>query len=425
MADVWITLILLFGLMFVGVPVAISIGAAAFLGLWMSGVPFLVIPQRMIAGVDSFSLLAVPLFLVMGGLLTTSGLTHRLIAFAEGLVGRWRGGLGAVNVTANMIMGGMTGSALAECTMTGSILIPPMKKAGYSAGYAAALTGSASIVGPLIPPSIPFIVYGSVFGVSIGQLFLGGFFPGVLVGLLLLVANYIYARRNGIAGIEVSFAKWRRESIKAIPVLFASVVILGGMFGGIFTPTESAAAGVLYVLFIAIFLYRSITLKKIAVEFAEAAYATAILFAIIAMSSAYGWYLARSEVGTLVLDLFAPIQDSTILTLLVINLVLLLFGCFLETFAILFLLVPLFLPLVTKLGVDPVHFGVIVVLNLNIGLVTPPFGMCMFIGNQIAGSGMREFSRALIYVFPALLIALILVTYIPAVTLWLPTMLAR
>ena len=425
MADVWVTLILLFGLMFVGVPVAISIGVAAFLGLWLSGVPFLVIPQRMIAGVDSFSLLAVPLFLVMGGLLTSAGLTHRLIAFAEGLVGRFRGGLGAVNVTANMIMGGMTGSALAEASMTGSILIPPMKRAGYSAGYASALTGSASIVGPLIPPSIPFIVYGSVFGVSIGQLFLGGFLPGILVGLLLLVANYVYARRHGIPGIKVSLDKWRRESVKAIPVLFTSVVVLGGMFGGLFTPTESAAVGVLYVLGIALMLYRSIRIKQIAVEFAEAAYATAILFAIIAMSSAYGWYLARSEVGTLVLNLFAPIQDNVVLTLMVVNLVLLLFGCFLETFAILFLLVPLFLPLVTRLGVDPVHFGVIVVLNLNIGLVTPPFGMCMFIGNQIAGCGMREFSRALIYVLPPLITALLLVTYVPWITLFLPTLLAR
>jgi tripartite ATP-independent transporter DctM subunit len=425
MADVWLTLILLFSLMFVGVPVAIAIGAAAFLGLWMSGVPLLVIPQRMIAGIDSFSLLAVPLFLVMGGLLTASGLTQRLITFAEGLVGWLRGGLGAVNVTGNMIMGGMTGSALAEASMTGSIMIPSMKKAGYGAGYSSALTGSSSIVGPLIPPSIPFIVYGSVFGVSIGQLFLGGLLPGILVGMLLLIANYIYAKRHGIAGLKIEFARWWRETVKAIPVLFTSVLILGGIFGGIFTPTESAAAGVLYVLVIAMILYRSLGIWQIAVEFAEAAYATAILFAIIAVSSAYGWYLARSEVGTLVLSLFAPIQHSEILTLLVINLVLLLFGCFLETYAVLFLIIPLLLPLVTKLGIDPVHFGVLVVLNLNIGLVTPPFGMCMFIGNQIAGCTMREFARALLYLLPALLTALFLVTYVPAITLWLPTLLAR
>jgi C4-dicarboxylate transporter DctM subunit len=404
----------MFGLMFLGVPVAVAIGSAAFLGMWLSGVPLLVIPQRMIAGVDSFSLLAVPLFLVMGGFLNGGRLTHRLIAVAEGLVGRFRGGLGAVNVTANMIAGGMTGSALAEASMTGSILIPPMKSAGYSAGYSAALTGSASIVGPLIPPSIPFIVYGSVFGVSIGQLFLGGFLPGVLVGLLLLVANYVYARKHGIPGIRMAFGKWLREAVKAIPVLFTSVIILGGMFAGIFTATESAAIGALYVLAIGVLLYRSLSASQIAIEFAEAAYGTAILFAIIAVSSAYGWYLARSEVGMLVLDLFAPIQDSLVLTLLVINAVLLLFGCFLETYAILFLVVPLLLPLVNRLGVDPVHFGVMVVLNLNIGLVTPPFGMCMFIANQIAGCGMRD-----------LLVALLLVSYVPWITLFLPTLLAR
>jgi tripartite ATP-independent transporter DctM subunit len=425
MPDVWLTLLVMFGLMFIGVPVAVAIGSAAFLGMWLSGVPLLVIPQRMIAGVDSFSLLAVPLFLVMGGFLNGGRLTHRLIAVAEGLVGRFRGGLGAVNVTANMIAGGMTGSALAEASMTGSILIPPMKSAGYSAGYSAALTGSASIVGPLIPPSIPFIVYGSVFGVSIGQLFLGGFLPGVLVGLLLLVANYVYARKHGIPGIRMALGKWLRETVKAIPVLFTSVIILGGMFAGIFTATESAAIGALYVLAIGVLLYRSLSARQIAIEFAEAAYGTAILFAIIAVSSAYGWYLARSEVGMLVLDLFVPIQDSLVLTLLVINAVLLLFGCFLETYAILFLVVPLLLPLVNRLGVDPVHFGVMVVLNLNIGLVTPPFGMCMFIANQIAGCGIRDFTRALPYVLPALLVALLLVSYVPWITLFLPTLLAR
>jgi C4-dicarboxylate transporter DctM subunit len=422
---VWLTLIVLFGLMFLGMPVAFSILIATLLGLFLSGLPIMVAAQRMVAGVDSYAMLAVPLFLLMGALMNEGRLTERMIGFLNNVVGRYRGGLGAVNVTASMINGGMSGSALADAAMCGSVLIPPMTRSGYTPGYSAAITGASSIVGPIIPPSIPFIVYGSLFGVSIGQLFLAGVVPGLMIGAMLLVSNYLYARWTGIGGLPPApFSAIWASFVSALPVLTTPVVILGGMFGGFFTPTEAAAAGCVYALLLGVVVYRSLGLRAIGGALASSALSAAVLFLIIAVSAAYGWYLARSDVGVLVLKLFEPIADNQILVLLAINVVLLVFGCFMETWAVFFLIVPMLMPLVRSLDVDPVHFGVMLVLNLNIGLVTPPFGMCMFIANQIAGSGVREFMRGLAPLAPALILMLVLVTFVPGLSLWLPNALS-
>jgi tripartite ATP-independent transporter DctM subunit len=421
MDDVWLTLIVLFGLMFLGMPVAFSILIAALLGLFLSGLPMLVAAQRMVAGIDSYAMLAVPLFLLMGALMNEAQLTQRLIDFLNKVIGRYRGGLGAVNVTASMVNGGMSGSALADSAMVGSVLIPTMVRSGYTRGYSAAITGASSIVGPIIPPSIPFIVYGSLFGVSIGQLFLGGLIPGLLIGAMLLLSNYLYSRYAGIGGLPaVAMPAIWRAFVDAFPVLLTPVVILGGMFGGLFTPTEAAAAGVVYAAILGVLVYRTLGVRQIGRALASTALSASALFLIISVSAAYGWYLARSDVGALVLDLFSPIRDNRLLVLAAINVVLIVFGCFMETWAVFFLIVPMLMPLVASLGVDPVHFGILLVLNLNIGLVTPPFGMCMFIANQIAGSGVREFMRGMAPFAPALVVMLILVTFLPELTLWLP-----
>jgi len=421
MNEVWITLVVMFGLMFFGLPVAFAIAAAAFLGILLSDMPVIVVAQRMLSGVDSSAMLAVPLFLLMGELMNRAGLTHRLIDFVNVLVGRFTGGLGAVNVSASMVNGGMSGSALSDCAMVGSVLIPAMKQSGYTPGYSSAITAVSSIVGPIIPPSIPFVVYGSIFNVSIGQLFLAGVIPGILIGATLLATNWAYARLNGIGGEPpASAAKIRKSFKNGAPILFTPVLILGGIFGGFFTPTEAAVVGALYVFLLAVCVYRSLTRHELIEALYRTSISSAVLFLIIAASSAYGWYLARSDVGRLVLDLFEPIKDNYVLVLLVLNVVFLVFGCFMETWAIFFLLVPLALPLVKSIGVDPVHFGLLIVLNLNIGLVTPPFGMCMFIANQIARSSIGDFARVLGIFLPVLLGMLALVTYVPMVSLWLP-----
>ncbi len=420
MSEVWITLIVLFGLMFFGMPVAFSITVAAVLGIWFSDLSGIVVAQRMLAGIDSSALLAIPLFLVMGELMNAAGLTQRLIGFINQLIGRFRGGLGAVNVSASMVNGGISGSALSETAMIGSVLIPAMIQSGYPRAYASVLTATASIMGPIIPPSIPFIVYGSVFSVSIGQLFLAGVVPGVTIGIVLLVINWFYARAKGIGGAKIEGPPIWQTFTTSLPVLATPFLILGGIFGGFFTPTEAAAVGALYALILGALVYRTLTLRAFIDVLWRTGSAVSVLFLIIAASSAYGWYLARSDVGQLVLELFAPIRGDYGLVLLVLNVVFLVFGCFMETWAIFFLLVPLVMPLVRELGLDPVHFGLILVLNLNIGLVTPPFGMCMFIANQISKSTIGEFSRELVVFLPALLALLVLVTYVPAVSLWLP-----
>lgn len=421
MNDVWITLIVMFGLMFFGLPVAFAIAAAAFLGILLSDIPGIVVAQRMLSGVDSSAMLAVPLFLLMGELMNRAGLTHRLIDFVNVLVGRFTGGLGAVNISASMVNGGMSGSALSDCAMVGSVLIPAMKQSGYTPGYSSTITAISSIVGPIIPPSIPFVIYGSIFNVSIGQLFLAGVIPGILIGATLLATNWAYARLNGIGGEPPASAATIRKSFKnALPILFTPVLILGGIFGGFFTPTEAAVVGALYVFLLAVCGYRSLARSDLIDALYRTSVSSAVLFLIIAASSAYGWYLARSDVGRLVLDLFEPIKDNYVLVLLVLNVVFLVFGCFMETWAIFFLLVPLVLPLVKSIGVDPVHFGLMIVLNLNIGLVSPPFGMCMFIANQIARASIGDFARVLCIFLPALLGMLALVTYVPMVSLWLP-----
>lgn len=423
--DVWITLLVLFGLMFLGMQVAFAILIAAILGITLSGIPPIVVAQRMVAGVDSYAMLAVPLFLLMGELMNAGGLTLRLISFLNKIVGRFRGGLGAVNITTSMVNGGMSGSALADTAMCGSVLIPAMVKAGYSPGYAAALTGTSSIVGPIIPPSIPFIIYGSIFSVSIGQLFLAGIVPGLLIGAALLATNYVYSRVHGIGGLEPARrAETRQALLAALPVLLTPVLILGGIFGGVFTPTEAAAVGVLYVLLLCGTVYRTLSPRLLSKVLFETALSTSTLFVIIAASSAYGWYLARSDVGTLIVELFAPIADNYVAVLLAINVILLVFGCFMETWAVFFLIVPLLLPLVRSIGVDPVHFGVLVVLNLNIGLITPPFGMCMFISNQIARCSVADFSRAVVWFLPALGLLLAGITFVPALSTGLSRILA-
>jgi len=424
MNEVWITLILLFGLMFFGLPVAFAIAAAALLGILFSGISGIVVAQRMLAGVDSSAMLAVPLFLLMGELMSLANLMPRVIDFVNGLVGRFTGGLGAVNVSTNLAIGGMTGSSLSDCAMVGTVLIPAMKRSGYTPAYSSCLTAVTSIMGPIIPPSIPFVVYGSIFNVSIGELFLAGMVPGILIGVALLATNWAYARFHGIRGEPpVSAARIWESFMIALPILFAPVLILGGIFGGFFTPTEAAAIGALYALLLGVCVYRSLTWRDLIEALYRTAISSSVLFLIIAASSAYGWYLAHSGVGRLVIDLFEPIKDNYFLLLLVLNLVFLLFGCFMETWAIFFLLVPLVMPLVKAIGVDPVHFGIVLVLNLGIGLVTPPFGMCMFIANQIAGARIGEFAKVLLVFLPVMIAILALVTYVPMVSLWLPQLL--
>jgi tripartite ATP-independent transporter DctM subunit len=417
-------ILLFFVLLAIGAPVAVAMGLTGAVAVFMIGdIPHEVIAQRFITGVDSFPLLAVPFFILAGALMNTGGTTQRLVGFANVLVGRFTGGLGHVNVVSNMIMAGMSGSAAADAAGTGSVLIPAMARAGYSRPFAAALTAAASTIGPIIPPSIPFVVFGVLASVSIGRLFLGGAVPGLLMGLYLMAAVYIISKRRGYArGVPPTRRQVWEAFRDALPALMLPVIIIWGIVGGVVTPTEAAVLAVLYALFLGTVVYRELTWKSIWAMFGEAAMTTATVMFIVAASALLAWVLTRQQAGPALVKLVTSISTDPTVILLILNVVLLVLGCFLETLSLMILLVPVLLPLIKALGIDPVHFGVMFTLNLMIGLITPPVGMSMFIACRIARIQIVEYAREVWPFVLALVVVLLLVTFFPIVVLFLPNL---
>jgi tripartite ATP-independent transporter DctM subunit len=423
----WMLLLGTLLLFAIGMPVALAMvvsAGAAFLSL--GNVPLMVLPQRIVTGADSFPLMAIPLFLLAGNLMIGGGLTDRLSKFAIAMVGHLRGGLAQVNVVNSMVMGGMTGSAIADAVSDCKILVPVMVKSGYSARFAAALSGATAVIAPIIPPSIPFIIYGSIAGVSIGQLFLGGAIPGILMGLYLMVAVNVIARRRGFPRGERP--TWR-EVLEALrtsgPPLMLPIIILGGILAGVFTPTEAGAVAVLYALLLAGGCYRSLRAADLPKILLDTGVQTGVIMLVIAAAAPFSWLLAREQVGQAVVQLLAHIGDNKILFLLLLNAVLLVLGMFLDATAILIIVVPVLVPVFSALGLDPVHMGVLVVMNLMIGLVTPPFGLVMFVVCDILKVTIAEFTRELWPFLLALLAILLTVTYVPELVLLLPKLAMR
>ncbi len=411
----------------IGMPVAFAMvisAMAAFLSL--GNVPLMVLPQRIITGADSFPLMAIPLFLLAGNLMIGGGLTDKLSRLATALVGHFRGGLAQVNVVNSMVMGGMTGSAIADAVSDCKILVPVMVKSGYSARFAAALTGATAVIAPIIPPSIPFIIYGSITGVSIGQLFLGGAIPGVLMGLYLMIAvNVMARRRNFPRGKRAT----RREMGSALrtsgPPLMLPIIILGGILAGVFTPTEAGAVAVLYALGLTLLGYRSLRLPEIPKILLDTGVQTGVVMLVIAAAAPFSWLLAREQVGQAVVQMLGVIGDNRILFLLLLNVILLVLGMFLDATAILIIVVPVLVPTFAALGLDPVHMGVMVVVNLMIGLVTPPFGLVMYVVCNLLKVTITDFSRELWPFLLALIAILLTITYVPEIVLFLPKLAMR
>lgn len=411
----------------IGMPVAfamvVSAGAAL---LSLGNVPLMVLPQRIVTGADSFPLMAIPLFLLAGNLMIGGGLTDKLSRFATAMVGHFRGGLAQVNVVNSMVMGGMTGSAIADAVSDCKILVPVMVKSGYSARFAAALSGATAVIAPIIPPSIPFIIYGSIAGVSIGQLFLGGAIPGILMGVYLMVAVNVIARRR-------NFPRGERPTLRGIvhalrvsgPPLMLPVIILGGILAGVFTPTEAGAVAVVYALVLTMVFYRSLGAADIPKILLETGVQAGVIMLVIAAASPFSWLLAREQVGQAVVQLLAHIGDNKILFLLVLNVVLLVLGMFLDATAILIIVVPVLVPVFAALGLDPVHMGVMVVMNLMIGMVTPPFGLVMYVVCNILKVTITDFTRELWPFLLALVAILLTITYVPELVLFLPKLAMR
>jgi C4-dicarboxylate transporter DctM subunit len=422
------------GLLAIGLPVALVLGGTAIVYMTtVAGLPLRIVPQRLFAGLDQFILMSIPFFVLAGFLMNEAQLTDRLIRFANLLVGRWRGGLAQVNVVTSMFFGGITGAATADTAAIGTILIPAMEKEGYRRDVAAAVTVASSIVGPLIPPSIPMLVYGIASNASIGALFLAGLTPGVVVGLALLALNRWLLRNftpanashNGSESdsLAVRAGNVVRTVRAALIALVMPVIIVGGVVGGVFTPTESSAVAVVYALIVGLAM-GTLTGRGIARTMTTAVVLTAAIMLIIANANLLGWVLAFEQIPQAVSAGFLSLTDNRTVFLLIVVVLLLVIGLFLETSGAIIILVPVLLPAATQYGIDTVHFGVVLVFGLVIGLITPPVGLCLFIGSSIARVPVHTLSRALTPFLAVLLAVYLFFVFVPAASLWLPRLLS-
>ena len=416
-----------FLMLIVGVPVAISLAASSLLFVLITGqVPDFVVVHRMVNGVDSFPLLAIPFFILAGSLMNAVGITDRIFAFATACVGWLHGGLGHVNIGASVIFAGMSGAAVADAGGLGTIEIKAMRDAGYDADFSVGVTAASSTIGPIIPPSLPMVIYGVMASASVGQLFAAGFIPGLLMaGALMLMVAWFAHRRNYPRDATFSVATLGRTFLRAFLSLMTPVIIVGGILTGAFTPTEAATAAVIYALFLGLVVYRTLTWRRFIAVSMETIETTAIILLIVAGASIFAWLLTSNRVTEQLTALIGDVTTNKILVLLILNVILFIVGFFMETVAAITILVPVLLPIATSVGVDPVHFGVIMVLNLMIGLLTPPVGMVLYVLSRVSGVPFERCTKATLPFLIPLVAVLLLVTYVPVFSMWLPTLIYR
>ena len=417
--------LLMLALFAVATPIAWSMAIASTVYMVIGPqVPLQGVVQRMIGGIDTFPLLAIPFFILAGNLMNTGGITDRLVAFSRALVGHVVGGLAHVVVVTNMIMAGMSGSGIADAAGSGAVLIPAMQRTGYGVPFAAAIVAAAGTIGPIIPPSIPFVIYGSLANTSIGRLLLAGAVPGVLMGILLMIFVYFIAkRRNYPKEARVKGGDLWRATLSAIPPMGMPIIILGGIIAGVMTPTEAAAAGALYAFVLGYFIYGELKPRDLPRVITETVVGTSAVAIIISAAQPMGWILTYEMAPMKVLALFQDANLSKAMLLLIINVILLILGCFMEGLAVMVMAVPVLLPLLQQAGIDPLHFGVIFVLNAMIGTITPPVGTIMYVVCALGKISIGQFSREAWPFMIALTICLFIVTYVPILSTWLPDLL--
>lgn len=411
-------------LLAIRVPVAWSIAISSLLTMLISipALPaFTTIAQRIATGLDSFALLAIPFFILSGQLMNNGGIAKRLINFAKTLIGSLPGGLALINIVAAMMMGAIAGSAMAAASAMGSILGPEMEKEGYSKEFGAAVNITSSTTGLLIPPSNVLIVYSLASGgVSIAALFLAGYIPGILTGLFLMIVALIWAKKKGYKTKERSSLKQVFSTfVKAVPSLFLLVVVIGGIVAGIFTATEASAIAVLYTLLLA-FWYKEISVKDLPKILLDSVQTTSIVMLLIGASMSMSWIMSYENIPQDLSTALLSISDNKIIILIIINLLLLFVGIFMDMTPAILIFTPIFLPIVTKLGINPVHFGMMMVLNLSIGLCTPPVGSVLFVGVGVAKTTIEKVIKPLIPLYIAMIVALFVITYFPILSTWLP-----
>lgn len=418
--------VMLFALLIAGAPVAVALGVSSLYFIATSGMPSLVVLHNMVNGINSFPLIAVPFFIMAGHLMNTAGITTKIFTFARATVGWMHGGLGHVNVGASVIFAGMSGAAVADAGGLGNIEIKAMREAGYDTDFSVGITAASSTIGPIIPPSLPLVVYGVIADTSIGQLFAAGLIPGVIMALALMAMVGVYSRMRGYPRDDrfklrvflVTFAD-------ALLPLFTPIIIVGGILSGMFTPTEAAIAAVAYSLFLGLAVYRTLDLKRILRVSMDTIETTASIMMIVAASAIFAWILTANQVANLFAQQLLGLTEDPTMILLIIMGIVLFVGCFMETIAAITILTPVLLPVAMQIGIDPVHFGVILILNLMIGLLTPPVGMVLYVLSKVAAV---PFERCVIATAPflvPLICVLLLLSFVPSLSMWLPVYLYR
>jgi len=404
-----------------GLPVAVTLGISSFCYLLAAGIPLVVMPQKMYAGIDVFVLLCIPGFILAGNLMNNGGITERIIRFANALVGWIRGGLGLTNVAASMLFGGISGTAVADSASIGGVMIPGMKKAGYPADFSAAVTAASSTVGPIIPPSVPMIIVGALSGISVGQMFMAGAIPGVLLGIAMLITTYLIAVRNNFPRQHwEGFREVGKAFLGAFWALAMSALIIVGMISGLMTPTETAIIACIYAIIVGVFFYRELPVKAIPKIVVDSAVSSAAILILVGFANVFGWILVSERIPQMIASTVLSITENKFLVILLINLLLLFVGMFMETIAALIILFVPLLTLAQGVGVDPIHFATFAVLNLMIGLTTPPVGVCLFVCANIANIPLSSVIRAIMPYLFTNIIVLLLVSYVPQIATWLP-----
>lgn len=419
-----ITLIAFILLLLIRVPIAIVLGIAGFLLLLFSGNANMLInsPQRLFSSLESYSLLAIPLFMLAGEIMNSGGITSRLVTFAQKFVGHFRGGLAYVNIVANTFLASIIGSAAAQIAMMTKIMVPAMEREGYKREFGAATTAAAGMLGPIIPPSMLFIIYGASSGTSIGDMFLAGIVPGVLISLGFMVfVAYIGYKQDFPCKEKASWRDRGKSFFKIIPALLVPGILIWGIVTGVFTPTESAGVACIIALVVSFFFYKDIRIKELPKIMVNTATSTAIVALLIAMASVFGWAMTFERIPQMIAEWMSSLTSNPLIFLILVNILFLLLGMVIEGIALIIILTPIFIPLLTIYNIDPIHFGVLICLNVTIGILTPPVGSGLFLATALGKVSIESFVKAVWPFILVSIIVLLLVTFVPAITMWLPS----
>lgn len=422
----FIVFVLFILLLLIRIPISVVLGITTVIYFFLNGqTPLLEsTPLRMYSGLENFGLLAIPLFMLMGEIMNEGGITTRLVRFARVFIGHFKGGLAYVTVVANMFLASILGSANAQAAMMSKVMVPQMEKEGYSREFASSITLASSIIAPIIPPSMIFIIYGTLSSTSIGALFMAGIIPGILYGIaFILLISYIGMKQNFPKSVRATGSEMARSTVQVIPALLIPVTVIIGILSGVFTATESAAIACFLALFVGLFFYRELRIKKLPKILLNTVINTATVTFLIIMANIFGWMIAFERIPQLLVDSVLSITDNPWVFLLLVNIALIVIGMLLDGIAALIILVPVMMPLVTALNIDPVHFGVIICINLTIGLVTPPVGTGLFIVSSMADIKFERLVKAVLPFIIVSFIVLLILTFVPDLTLFIPKML--